>query len=771
MKQSGWISSVSALAAALAATPALAQSAPAEPASPPEAEAASSTGQAADADTETAAEAGNAIVVTAQRREQSLQDVPLAVSAFSSETLERQQINTTQGLLRAFPNVSGAQVSGSGAANYSIRGLSNAETASTFDSPVGTYIDGIYLARINANNFALFDVERIEVLRGPQGTLFGRNTTGGAINIILKQPSSSFGGKVEGSYGSFDHKMLRASIDAPLSDSIRTRLSGYWMEEDGWVKNITTGGHENGHDGWGIRGAASIDVSPDVTWDVSVDHVHDVNAEIPASKINGDWVSKSGLGKLGNLFTNGKGDIAGNRVFNDTTGLTSKIRIDSAIGAVSIITGYRHLLTEFNLDYFDNPSPFGGYDSVQISKHNQFSQEANVSGSAFGGLVDYTFGLFYFHEYNKSDFGALFNTGALQLVLYDRTFYNTTDSFAGYGQLDWHLGSKVILTTGGRWTGDTKHLHYVDNDNPLVSASAKVTDAMLLTAGIPLRQETSVFTPRVALTYQPNSDLTFYASATNGFKSGGWNVRAATVNSLGAFGDEKIWSFEGGMRSQWFDRKLTFNLTGFYGYTDGLQIATASGAGDGGPPVFPVGNFSDFVSYGLEAEATINPTRGLSIFANVGYNSTKYTNPTDAVKNQQERCLASIAAGTPNSNCGNGIIMLDGGIAYPLRAPKFTGTAGFSYEIPLIGDWNLVPAGSVRHVSSFNVNSAELPTTFDDGYTLVAASIGIENPDSGLRFTVGCENCTNQHYLVSVISGYTWWSPSARWTATAAVEF
>ena len=142
-----------------------------------------------DAKPEPKEEAIETIVVTAQRREQNIQDVPLSVSAITAETLMRQEATSTQSLLRLFPNLSGGQITGAGSNNYSFRGLSNAETAATFDSPVGTYLDGIYIARINANNFALFDVDRIEVLRGPQGTLFGRNTTQGAINIVLKKPS------------------------------------------------------------------------------------------------------------------------------------------------------------------------------------------------------------------------------------------------------------------------------------------------------------------------------------------------------------------------------------------------------------------------------------------------------------------------------------------------------------------------------------------------------------------------------------------------------
>ncbi|WP_232495381.1 TonB-dependent receptor [Novosphingobium kaempferiae] len=753
MMTSRWIMGVSAAALFIGAQPALAQDAADESAA-----------------TEKASGVGSDIVVTAQRREQSLQDVPIAVSAISADALVAQEATSTQGLLRMFPNVSGAQITGAGANNYSIRGLSNAETAATFDSPVGTYIDGIYLSRVNSNNFALFDIERIEVMRGPQGTLFGRNTTGGAINVVLKQPGKEMGASVEGSYGNYDSKSLRGSIDMPIGEHIRTRLSGYWMDEDGYVKNITTGGTENDHDGWGVRGAVSIDLSSAVTWDISVDHIHDENSLIPATKVDGKWISRTGLQKLGSIVTGKKGDIEPNRVINDTTGVTSKLTIDASIGTIQFITGYRHLRSKFNLDYFDNPSTIGGYDSVQYSKHNQFSQEANISGELFGGVADYTAGLFYFHEYNDTDFTTVFRLGSgAPFVDADRTVFNTTDSFAMYGQFDWHLTDKLTLTTGGRWTTDTKKMHYEDNGNP--RASVHLTDQTLLNAGIPLTQTASVFTPRVALTYQATPDVMLFASATKGFKSGGWNVRATTTNLLGDFEAETIWSFEGGVRSEFFDRKVTFNLTGFYGYTKNLQIATANGASSAGVPVFPVGNFSDFRSYGLEAEANFRPIDGLSIFANAGYNKTEYANPTPAVLAQQAACEAALAAGGTSSNCGGGIIRLDGTIAAPLRAPKFTGTVGFSWDVPVTDTWSVVPSSSFRYVSSFNVNAAELPTTYDDGYSLLAGSLALENKDAGMRFSIGCENCTNSIYRVATIAGYSYWSPPRRWTARARFDF
>ena len=729
---------------------------------------------AGPASRESASESGGGladIVVTAQRREQNVQDVPLAVTAVSQQTLQRQAVSGTLSLVRLIPNLSGGQVTGAGSANnYSLRGLFNSETASTFDTPVGTYIDGIYIARLNASNFALFDVERIEVLRGPQGTLFGRNTTAGAISVILRKPGTELGGFVEGEYGNYDHYQIRGAIDLPVSPTLRTRFAAYKMAEKGYAKNLTTGGSNNDHDGYGFRGAVSADISDAVTWDVSGDYAYDSNENLPVTIRNGRYVTMSGLQKLGSIVTGKKGNIPGNLIGNRTYGVTSNIHIDAAIGAIDFITGYRHLRSRWNVDYFDAPFAIGGFDSVQYSTHKQFSQEVKLTGSTFHDMLDYTLGAFYFHEHNITDYTTVFRLGSgTPFIDADRTLYNDVDSLAGYGQFDLHLTQQVTATAGLRWTTERKDIHYVNNGNP--RATAVINDQTIMAAGIPLVQSKSIVTPRFAVQFKPTDDIMLFASATRGFKSGGWNVRGVNAFTTRNFGPETIWSYEAGFRTELFDRRVRFNVTGFYGDLKGLQISTANGA-VGATPQFAVGNFSDFESYGVEAELNVVPAKGINLFANAGYDETNYKNVTPSVLAQQANCVASIRAGAAaRPSCGNGIIRLDGTLANPLRAPKFTGTIGFDLEIPLSDNWNLVPAASGRYQSKFNTNSAELPTTQDDGFFMLNGSLGIESADRKMQFTVSCENCNNTRYLISVISGRTFYNFPRRYYARARFGF
>ena len=212
------------------------------------------------------------VLVTAERREASVQDVPIAVSAYNEDMIDKLQIDDTLDLINVVPNMFGGNNTGLGTANmYYLRAQGNDESISTFDPPVGTYVDDVYITRQNVNNVALFDVERIEVLRGPQGTLYGRNTTGGAISVVMKKPSDTMQGYVEAGAGRFGKTLLRGSIDLPLSDNVLTKFSAYYVDDDGYLENRTDGKDYNEADLTGVRAALRWLISDSMTWDIAID--------------------------------------------------------------------------------------------------------------------------------------------------------------------------------------------------------------------------------------------------------------------------------------------------------------------------------------------------------------------------------------------------------------------------------------------------------------------------------------------------------------------
>ena len=415
------------------------------------------------------------IVVTAQRRAQRLQDVPIAITALTAADLEAKQVRTTIDIPRLVPNMVGATNVGIGSANtYFIRGLGNTESIATFDPPVGTYVDDIYISRQNANNFSFFDIDRIEVLRGPQGTLFGRNTTGGAINVILKKPSDTLGGYAEASYGSYDEFRGRASIDLPLSPKILTKFSAFGDSSEGYVYNRTTGERNNGDKEYGVRGAVRLLPIDAITWDISADYIHGDQVNVPSVELGGKLYSDTGLNSrtapLASLVTGAK---AGYHLQNITksASITSNLQFETSGGAtIAVITGYRDVRQGYLSDVFNGKYATGGFALANQGRFLQFSQEVKIDGKALDGKLDYVAGLFYIHENDRTDFADVFTVDAgtfgVPLVLSDRVLGNTTSAPAVYAQFDYRPVDKVTMTLGGRYTDETKHVGVTPNANP-----------------------------------------------------------------------------------------------------------------------------------------------------------------------------------------------------------------------------------------------------------------------------------------------------------------
>ena len=294
------------------------------------------------------------ITVTAQRREELLQDVPLAVSAFTSDQLDTLQVDQALDLGRLVPNLIAHNNTGLGTANsYSLRGLNNTESIATFDPPVGSYVDDIYVARQNANNFTLFDVDRIEVLRGPRARCSAATPRAAPCGCCSK-PAEELGGYAELGIGEFDRYVARGSVDIPVSDAVLTKFSAFYVDDDGFVDNITTGETLNGEENLGLRGAVLWKIADGLTWDLAVDYADTEDANIANFESGSDRISRTGLTQggnpLGTLFTGEKtGYGFGNDV--ESTNVTSNIEWDAGLGTVNLIVGWRDMTQEFALDF------------------------------------------------------------------------------------------------------------------------------------------------------------------------------------------------------------------------------------------------------------------------------------------------------------------------------------------------------------------------------------------------------------------------------------
>ncbi len=686
------------------------------------------------------------IVVTAQRRAESAQDVPIAITAFNAETLATRGINTALDVTQFVPNLVGLNNTGLGTANaYYLRGVGNTESIATFDPPIGTYIDDVYISRQNANNFSFFDVERVEVLSGPQGTLFGRNTTGGAIAVVMKDPGDTTGGYFEAGFGSYQRKLVRGSVDLPVSSSLSFKISAYWQDDKGYAKNTTTGETINENDGWGARLGVKAALTDSITWRASYMHSYADASNVanfdcyPANPTNcdGRFVT-TGLRKVndfGGRFTGRKDDFGmGNKAEMDM--ITSNLEIGAGDNAkVNLITGYLNMSQRFALDFSDGralpsltvPTPpvrgytLGGFVIANDGKHKQFTQEIKLSGSLGDGLIDYVTGVFYINEKNDTDFADLFNLGlapppaGFPFLLADRRLKNNTEAWAGYAQVDVNATEALTLTAGIRYTDEEKTFNITDNrascNDGTVEATCLVNGNLRATNGvaIPTTIRTKVWTPRFAINYKMNDDVLLFLSATKGFKSGGWNARATAPSEALPFGPETAWSYEAGVKADLMDNRLRVNLTGFLLDIEGLQTPSAFTRANGSI-AFITRNFANYRNKGLELEVTARPADGFTLFGSVGYMDDEYRLDSSAaafdlygvqaVAGQLAACRVQLAAGrTPVGSgadnataCGVGIVAPDGTLAEPVRSPAWTMAFGASYEAPLGGGLSLVPS-------------------------------------------------------------------------------
>ena len=686
------------------------------------------------------------VISTAQRRAQNVQDIPLAVSAFSEAEMDRRQITEALDLVRMVPNLVGHNNTGPGNSNaYFLRGLGNTESIATFDPPVGTYVDDVYISRQSANNYALFDIERIEVLRGPQGTLFGRNTTGGAVNVITKKPGTQLGGMFELGYGEFDKQMVRGSVDVPFSDKVLSKFSGFWQEQDGFVRSNVTGEENNDLEGYGGRVALRFLPNERLTWDVAGefafnDQLNMVRRCLPnptTGAPSGTCAFGADADSNNTGFTQGgsTGDLladarAGRGLGSETETmfLVSNLTFDLEALSLSFITGYRDEAWEFIIDFV--PVGMAGVSGFAISNDQdteQFTQEIKAVGNFGGDKWRYTAGLFYIDEDNRTDFQDV--SGAS--VLIDRVMSNGTESIAGYLQLDYNLTEQLTLTAGGRYTEEEKNIAYTSRSDR--GGLFDISTAELIAGGVPVEQDVSEFTPKVAVEYRANEDWLLYASATNGFKSGGWNARGSaphTAASYLPFGPEEVWSYETGFKSQLMEDRMRLNVNLFWAEVEELQLISGVTNPAGGV-LFLTQNSGEARFRGAEFEWQWFPADALNLYGSIGLMDAEYTE----IKPQ------------PASQ-----ITLD---TQPVRAPDVTGNLGAIYTIPVSGLGGSMRLGAeLSFTGTHWVASSNTPAfAYVPRRWLYQAQLGYDSDNGRWAAALSCKNCTDEDYETSWFVG------------------
>jgi iron complex outermembrane recepter protein len=650
--------------AAFFVSPGLAQqpSPPAEP-TPPPAQTVDDAEQAPNGapSSEAQQSAIGDIVVTARRSEERLQTTPVAVTAISSQGLEVAQVQDATDLQRVAPSFS-IQTGGpsvSGLVFVSLRGQQNQNPGTANDPTVATYIDGVYIPRPSQGQTDLDDLERVEVLRGPQGTLFGRNTTGGAINIISAVPKDYFEVIAKAQVGKYDYRSAGVTVNAPLAEGLALRVNGTFHERDGYVRNPTLG--RSADDPRSYFGRAKLryegtgwDVMLSADYNRITDHGQKVGlvafnpavftalpggAGVPALlqpfvQTKATWYQTNGTGYIlptinpagTAIFNSLPADVQQlyrerpqNKVIAYGFGGTVNIDLGSNLSFKSI-TGYRYSNSTGLIDTDGTPVPLLTTRSGYGSK--QFSQEAQLTGGA-GTSFSYIIGGYYGHEkgYESSvsqTFGFIpaprFITENAADVL------NVTKGVYAQGNLT--LAPGLRTTAGIRWTWDDREV--------VLHNKSRLGDPTTCT--VPLKDPGSVCDQTqkvkfnypawtIGVDYQVSRDIFLYALTRGASKSGGWNVRAG---SIPAFRPEKVRDVEAGIKADWFDHRLRTNVALFHSWTIGLQKQIGALIPGTTQPTQYLINAGTARIWGAEFEVTAVPWQGMELNANVSLMDGKY---------------------------------------------------------------------------------------------------------------------------------------------------
>jgi iron complex outermembrane recepter protein len=716
------------------------------------------------------------ITVTAQRQEQNLQDVPISVTAFTSSELATEQITSTVDLQDYVPNMFAANNVGQASANvYYLRGLGQTQSFPTFEPQVGTYVDDIYIARQNANNFALFGVQSVQVLNGPQGTLFGRNSTGGAIVVTLQQPSHTFGGDAEMSYGQIgdglsDFYTAKAAVDIPISQGLLTRTAFYGITDNGYVDDLTTNQRLNGRNNWGVREALRILPSSRAHWNVSFDYERNNAANLlnqPGP--DGNRISYSGFSVVGGAllpYLTGVKATFGQGVIVTSYGVASNLSFDIGSGTLDFITGYRGLHQELAADFaatvlgnlpVADAVPTGEITLAQDLKNHQVSQE--VKWHDVVGALNYTSGVYFLYEENGNDYGQVLGLGpTLAFPLNDQYDRNDTTSIAAYGQGDYKITSALTFTLGGRFTNETKDVTAHPD-----AAGLGYDTAQIQAVGYATHLETNQFTPRIALDYRFDPNLMVFASATRGFQGGGWNGLTGTnPEDFNPFRPETIWSYETGWRSTPTNR-LRFNTTFFYEDVKDDQLLYDNPHTDS----FDTSNGASMYGYGAEAQIEWRPIDALTLDANISSMKAGFYDPSPLILAQEAGCRAGVAV-----DCEAGIVKSNGALATPVYTPSLDATVSGSYVLHF-GSLTVTPFLAVHFVGSEWFDTANTPGPaapypgvggMDPARTLLDASVTFAEPSRlPLTVTAECRNCTMVNYGTADLLGLDYYNTPGEW--------
>ncbi|MCF6221146.1 MAG: TonB-dependent receptor [Robiginitomaculum sp.] len=705
------------------------------------------------------------IIVTARKREESVETTPIAISAFTGDTLEKRGAANIADVSQFVPNLNiTPSSSGSGSGSTStiyMRGVGQVDFLITTDPGVGLYIDGVYYPRATATVMDLLDLERVEVLRGPQGTLFGKNTIGGAISLISAKPNADGGGEVQLHAGQNNYFEGRVRIDVPISDTLNSRFSALYKTKDGYTDRIATGEREGDERSFAARAMFEWTPTDVFTADLAIDYqkrnanssegaVLRFDANAPLATLWGALVgSATNPPVVANTHPRQSGSTGPNVDDNETFGVGLTMEYDFGSTVLKSISAVRTLEAEFGRDGDGTANAY--LETRNKVVQSQFSQELQLTGKGFGDRLDWVGGVYYFNELAKDTndvrlAGGLFNAlealpgafipltgtsvcpgpfppnvcaggagnpfnGALDL---DFDIYNKLDavSYAVYGSGTFALTDQLNLTGGLRYTDENKEYflsHWRVNSNTTIIPPTTVSDSW------------SAWSPKVSLDYQTSENTLLYASLSRGFKSGSFNGRPTTQGEVDSFDPEFVWSYEAGIKTSFADRRVLLSAAAFiYDYQD-MQL-TSTRADATGNLLLVTENAGSANVKGIEVEMRAMVTDNFVVDASIGLLDAKYgeLNPGATV-------TADLRL---------------------MRTPEFTMYLGGEYTFDMSDNFDLTLRADYSYQSSQALDPANVPDLLQDGYGLLGGRITLAPKGANWEVALYGKNLTDELYLV-----------------------
>lgn len=705
------------------------------------------------------------VVVTSRKISESLQDVPIAVSAFTADALQKKGLTNISQIGDYTPSLiidfTSALTGSSASATTFIRGIGQSDFLLTIDPGVGLYVDGVYVARSVGGIVDLLNLERVEVLKGPQGTLFGRNTIGGAINIISAKPGEEFAIKGEATIGSFNRQDLRMTADVPLIENkLYSSLSFSSKNRDGYARRIafegihgpdirfpsqaigpnTELGNENTDT---LKGIFLLEASDRLQATLIVDATRSreysaasklLNIYPGATQLSGLYngciagaIPVEACGPAFNL--NGDADPNNDRTPYDSRFLTDdpyttyatgpnfsnldlfgiSLTLDYALSDnidIKSITAYRKLDAEFGRDADNTPITMD--HTSNLYKHEQFTQELQVTGLSLEGKLKWLAGLYYFEESGRDN--VFVPLGGIPFLNLDELNIVDNVSYAAFGQMSYSFTDDLSVTLGLRYTKENKDYRPVHRE--LVSGVLLVPDD---TAELDIT-DTS---PRIGVEYRWNENFFTYVSVSKGFKSGGFTGRTVDPQPAARpFKPEKVWAYEVGFKSDLADGRVRLNGAAYYTDYSNLQVVNQEGI----TPITVNAGKAEIKGAELELQALVTDDLVLSV--GLAYTDAKYVEITDP--------FATINTDNKFAN-----------------TPEFSSTVGIEYTVDLENDGTLMFHGDWNYNSEIYNNAENTPELTQPAVHLFNAAVTYSHPGEHWEVIFGGRNLGDERYLIS----------------------